>query len=133
MGGFVPNPLALGAVKAAAYAGFGWTVRPHAARPRNPVIFGLARVGAGFLVGLAFAMLLSLISADRWPEHWIYLLFLVPRLLLWAALLHVWFRPRGGARALLLWSLAGTAVSAAVDLIVFQLSEKIPWLGVAIC
>src|SRR5712671_5636878 len=130
MGGFVPNPLALGAIKAAAYAGFGWTVRPHASRPRNPVLFGLARVGAGFLVGITFAMLMS---RANWSESGIYMLFLVPRLVLWAALLHVWFRPKGGARALLLWSLAGTAVSSAIDLLVFQLFEQVPWLRMSFC
>jgi hypothetical protein len=47
MGGYLPNPVAVGAMKTVAYSLFGWFVRSKSARSPNPLAFGVVRVAAG--------------------------------------------------------------------------------------
>ena len=71
---FIPNPIGVGAIKAASYAAFGWTVQRGSPVRRNPVLFGLLRTAVGVLVELSFVMLLELTRADGLELH-VYLHF----------------------------------------------------------
>lgn len=134
MGGYVPNPVAIAAAKAVGYSVFGWAVRLRSARRGNPVGFGIARLAAGWLVGAALlGVLVSLQRTAGWSDRQMYLVFLVPRFVLWAVLLHYWFRPRGGIGPLAIWSAVGFALSTGIDLLVFRLYESVSWLRIGIC
>ncbi len=130
MGGYLPNPLAVGALKALSYGAVGWAARRRASSPESVVKFALIRVAAGALVGVLFA---AAVSGASLSEVHAYLLFQVPRFVVWAALLHLFFRPRGGALELVLWSALGLGVSALTDYVVLHLFEKTPWLRMAFC
>jgi hypothetical protein len=41
MGGYLPNPVAVGAMKTVAYSLFGWLVRSRSARSPDPLAFGV--------------------------------------------------------------------------------------------
>jgi hypothetical protein len=134
MGGIAPNPATISVLKFAGYSAFGWLVRRRAWRPGNSLGFALVRLLAGWLVGLTFFfVIVGPLDGRDWSDQQVYLLFLVPRLGLWAALLHLWFRPRGGTPALLFWSLLGLALSTAIDLLVFRFAASVRWFGIGIC
>jgi hypothetical protein len=131
MGGYAPDPAALSVLKAFAYSGFGWMLPSAASDARKPFVFALIRVAAGVAVGIAFAFGVVKVVPGL-SDAGTYLLFQLPRLFLWAVLLQLWFRPRD-AKVLLLWTIAGTALSIALDLIAFQLFDDIDWLRIGIC
>jgi hypothetical protein len=130
MGGYLPNPVAVGAMKTVAYSLFGWLVRSRSARSPNPLAFGVVRVAAGWLVGIGFALL---VSSAKLGDREAYAIFLVPRFLLWAFLLHIWFLPHGGWRALAIWSIVAVALSTALDLIIFRIFTDVPLLRMTFC
>lgn len=131
MGGYVPNPVPLAAVKVVAYSLFGWRVARRSPRAGNPIVFGVVRVLTGWVVGLAFLPLLARLSGPR--ADWLaYLAFLVPRFALWAILIHAWFRPRGVA-ALAMWSILGVVLSSAIDLAFLRVYEGVSWLRIGVC
>src|SRR5918912_2517885 len=106
---FIPDPIGVGAIKAATYAAFGWSVQRGSPVRRNPVLFGLLRTAMGVLVELAFVAILELTRADGLDLQ-LYLVLQVARVFMWAVMLYVWFQPRGGTTALVLWTAAGTAL-----------------------
>jgi hypothetical protein len=105
MGGCVPNPVAIATAKAVGYSLFGWAVGRKSSRRGNPVGFGIVRLVAGWLVGVALVALLLLLAllglrlpTPMWSDRQAYLALLVPRFALWAVLIHYWFRPEGRDR-----------------------------------
>jgi hypothetical protein len=134
MGGIVPNPVTISGLKLVSYGGLGWILRQKALRPGNPLGFAFIRLVAGWLVGLAFFFTIARpVEGAGGSDKEIYLLFLVPRFGIWLALVHFWFRPKGGMTALVLWCLLGVAISTAIDVLVFRFAESVPWFGIGIC
>jgi hypothetical protein len=140
MGVCVPNPVAIATAKVVGYSLFGWAVCRKSSRRGNPLGFGIVRLVAGWLVGVALVALLLLLAllglrlpTPMWSDRQAYLAFLVPRFALWAVLIHYWFRPRGGITALAIWSVLGVALSTGIDLLVFHFSESVSWLRIGVC
>jgi ascorbate-specific PTS system EIIC-type component UlaA len=127
---YIPNPFGVGAIKTATYAVFGWTVQRGSPVRGNPLLFGLLRTAVGVLVELAFVAILDLTRADGLDLH-LYLVLQVPRMFMWAAMLYVWFQPKGGTRALVLWTVAGTALSIAIDAVYLHFFDRAAWLSLA--
>src|SRR4051812_41813934 len=126
---YLPNPIAIGAVKAIAYGAFGGLVRRFSTRPGNVFAFAAIRVLAGWMAGLLFfAAVAALPSQAQWSDRQLVLFYAPVRLVLWAALLHAWFRPKGGLAALALWSLLATGLSTAIDLTIFHYVNDVSWL-----
>ena len=74
----------------------------------------------------------ALPASDHWSDRQLVLYYSPLRFLVWAAVLHLWFRPRSG-RALAGWAAAGTALSACIDLIAFHFVNDVSWLRMAWC
>lgn len=119
--GTLPNPLVLAAIKVIGYAAFGREAAKRSASDRSALLFGAARVFAGWVVG--GPVLLSLFLGTAVAPHWIYAALTIPRLLLWFVLILAWYRPNGGWRRALSWAIAGTALSALIDFTFFALAE----------
>jgi hypothetical protein len=133
MPGFVPDPVAVSAIKLVGYSAFGWLVQRWGQRRGNPILFGVARVAAGWLVGIAFVAALTtfpLGSGEGWS---VALLLFGPRLAMWALLIRLFFRPRGGMPALLLWALAGTLLSTGISAVIEATYKNTPWLRAGLC
>jgi hypothetical protein len=131
---YLPNPVSIGALKAIAYGGFGALVRLRSARAGGLLSFAAVRVLAGWIVGLIFFVALSaLVAGDSLSDRKVMLAYAPLRFLVWAVLLHVWFRPKGGRAALLGWAAAGTVLSVCIDLVVFHFVNDVSWLRIAWC
>ena len=127
---YVPNPIAVEVLKVTTYTLFGWLVRSRSVSRRNPIVFGVLRVIFGWGVGiLSYWLTMSILESD-WG---LLAMMAVPRFLLWAVLLRVYFQPIGGTRALLLWSLGGLTFSTATDLIIMYAFPYVDWLRVGWC
>jgi uncharacterized membrane protein len=131
---YLPNPLAIGALKAIAYGAFGGLVRRFSARPGNLFGFAAVRVLGGWGAGLVFFAALAALANQAHPSDRQLLLYSAPvRFLVWALLLYAWFRPKGGIAALALWSLLATLLSTAIDLTIFHFVNDVSWLRIAWC
>lgn len=134
MGGYVPNPIAVVVLKSAMYSLYGWIVSARAEKARNPIVFGLLRVGAGWVVGVPTFLAIGAIGAMVHAPGWAgFLLAVPPRLWLWSKLLSFYFQPKGGRAALAGWAIGGTCLSTATDLIIFALFEHVDLLRIGIC
>ena len=130
---YLPNPVSIGALKALAYGGFGALVRRRSARDGGLWGFAAVRVLAGWIMGLLFFVAVQALPAsEHWSDRQLVLYYAPVRFLVWAAVLHVWFRPKGRA-ALLGWAAAGTLLSACIDLVVFHYVNDVSWLRIAWC
>jgi hypothetical protein len=134
VGGYFPNPLAVEALKGAAYSTLGWGVRTRSERQRSVVVFGLARVALGWPVGAA-----AVVIAAAVPSSWnggfilLYAALTVPRCGIWFFLIERYFRPHGGSRAVTRWALAGVILSMVTDLIAFGLFTNVAALRIGWC
>ena len=129
---FVPNPVAVGVLKLVGYWGVGILVKRRAAFERSPLTFGALRVALGLIIGAIFAVLamkmLVATPEPRWSPLQVYALLTIPRYLAWALLIHVWFRPVHGGKSTFAWAAMGTAVSAAIDVLVLFTFEDVALL-----
>jgi len=57
----------------------------------------------------------------------------LPRLILSAALVHIFFGPRCGWRETLAWAAASVAIASAIDLGIMVTYERIDWLRIPWC
>ena len=131
----LPNPLALAAVKFVGYAAVGHQAKRRGTTRGNVWFFSRVRVVLGWVIGLALGVGLMRF-ADAWGESWgpiCYAILTVPRFLVWAFLIRVWFKPVGGNPATFLWAGVGTAVSTVIDLVVLKLLADVPFFGVPFC
>jgi hypothetical protein len=133
MGGYVPNPVTLTAAKVGGYWLFGAVARRWALHARSPLVFAFLRAGAGLLVGITFLWAMTALKVPG-GDLQAYVVFQVFRVVVWATVLRLWFRPRGGLTALALWTVLGTALSIGMDLLFAGLSQlNIPWATWTIC
>jgi hypothetical protein len=98
--------------------------------------FVIGRLFTGWIVGFAVALFLGLVMSDNTPTAVAYGIFLIPRFALWAFFIRWWYEPNGGTKALVRWSLIGTAVSSAVDLgiyLVYTHYDDVSWLKIPFC
>jgi len=131
----LPNPVAMAAVKFVGYAAVGHLVKRRASDRRNIWLFSAARVFLGWVIAAGLGVGLMRFG-DAWGESWgpiYYALLTVPRFLVWAILIRVWFRPLGGNPSTLCWAGVGTGVSTAIDLVFFKIFEHVPLLAVPFC
>ncbi len=131
----LPNPVPLAAAKFLGYAALAHVVRRRGTTRGNVWLFSAIRVFLGWAVGAGLAVGLWGF-ADAWGDAQgpiYYAILTVPRFLLWAVLIHWWFRPVGGNSAALLWAGVGTGVSTAIDVVFLCLFEHVPFLGLPFC
>jgi hypothetical protein len=134
MAGYVPNPLAIVALKAASYSLYGWIVAARSEHRRNPIVFGLLRTAAGWIVGLPFLLAISASASAAGWSNWAYMLVMIlPRLAIWSLLLSLYFRPKGGTWALVWWTIGGTIVSTATDAVIIFVFDKVDALLIPMC
>ena len=129
MGAYIPDPIAVVALKTTLYGAYAWLVTTQAQTPRNPIVFALLRVGTGWVVGAAALLVLAPIAALLGGGAGVVLAGMtLPRAALWWLLIEHYFRPRGGKRTLLWWTLGGVALSTATDLLIFYWFPTVPAL-----
>ena len=125
--------MTLTAAKVGGYWLFGACARRWALRSRSPLVFALLRAGAGVLIGVAFLWALTAFKVLG-TDLQAYVAFQALRVAVWATVLHLWFRPRGGLPALALWTFLGTAFSIGMDLLFTGLSQlRVPGATWTIC
>ena len=134
MGGIVPNPLAAGALKFAAYVAYGALLRRSAETPRSAVAFGALRAAAGWGVGgVTLAIASSFEAPTELLQYAPYAAMSISRILLWLVLIRSYFRPSGGRRALLAWTGVGLILSIATDAIIFGVFPDVELLRMTVC
>jgi hypothetical protein len=129
---YVPNPLAFAAAKFLAYSLVGAIVKTRGATKRSALGFGLARTFSGWVVGFPLLLAGSAIFTQLTNQGLVAWLAL-PRLVVSAVLIHVFFHPRGGWRETFAWSAGSVAIASIIDVAIMASFERVDWLRIPWC
>jgi hypothetical protein len=133
---YLPNPIAIGAIKAGTYLAVGALVRVRAATPGHPLLrpltFSLARTLLGWVVGVP-VLLIAVTAFTELSNVGVVAVLALPRFILSAALIQHFFHPRGGWRETAAWGLLSVTTATTIDLLLLRTFQEVEWLRVGWC
>jgi len=133
---YLPNPVAIGTIKAATYVIVGALVRVRATMPGHmvlkPVTFGIVRAILGWLIG-APLLLIAIAAFNELSSVAVVAVLAVPRFILSCILIQLFFRVRGAWQEAAAWALLSVTTATMIDLVVLRMFEHVEWLRLAWC
>jgi len=97
-----------------------------------PLVFGLARTVAGWLVGIP-VLLVALGFVSELSNLAVVAVLTVPRFVISFLLIQRWFPPIGGYREASVWACASVVMAGALDVLMLTNAAQISWLSVPWC
>jgi hypothetical protein len=132
----MPSPaagLTYGAIKVAGYALFARVLNRYAEKPAPPLKFGIVKTALGLVGGIAYFFLSLYIAGDDNSDVLLYIGALPVRLLIWAAVLQLFYRDGLQRRTKVLATLAGTAWSYVLDGAMVLIYRVVPGMDMPFC
>jgi len=131
----LPSPAAAavyGVIKVVGYGVYAAALAKYAGPKVHPAVFGVAKTLLGFAAGIAFFFVL----VEHLPpasDLFVWLIAIPIRLAVWVLALHLFFRFGQGWRALLGAAVLGTALSYALDGVMWLLYRVLPGMQMPFC